>query len=140
MDNQHTSAKRLYRSRAQKMVAGVAGGLGQYIHVDPTLVRLGFVSVALIPGVGGVSLLGYIILAIVVPTRPEGEPEPEVAATNLDTRRGREIAGGVLIVIGLVALSGAMGLYRVFDIINWNLFWPLVLIGAGLLMLLRRRY
>lgn len=130
-----TTTRRLYRSRQQKMVAGVAGGLGQYFNIDPTLVRLAFVLVALIPGLGGVSLLGYIILAIVVPQYPEGDAEPLVPSTNLDSDRGRQIVGIGLVGIGLLALSGALGL---FDLFNWRYFWPLLLIGLGAILLLRR--
>jgi phage shock protein C len=54
----------LYRSRDDRMLAGVCGGLGDYFGVDPTLVRLLFVLLALFTGVG---VLAYIVLWIVVP-------------------------------------------------------------------------
>lgn len=59
--------KRLYRSRSDRMIAGVAGGLAQYLNVDPTLVRLGFVVLSL---AGGPGLLLYIVMWIVVPEEP----------------------------------------------------------------------
>lgn len=59
--------KKLYRSRTNRQISGVAGGLGEYFGVDPTLVRLAFVVFALM---GGPGLLLYIILAIVVPEEP----------------------------------------------------------------------
>jgi hypothetical protein len=92
--------------------------------------------VALLPGVGGIAILGYIILAIVVPQRPAGELEPEVASTGLDSDRGRQFVGMGLVVIGLLALSAAMGL---FDLFNWRYFWPVLLIGLGAFLLLRPR-
>lgn len=55
---------RLYRSRSQKMLAGVCGGLGEYFDVDPVLIRLLFVVTSFISGVG---ILAYIVLWIVVP-------------------------------------------------------------------------
>ena len=61
--------KRLYRSRTDRMVAGVCGGLGNYLGVDPVFIRvltvvLGFVSV-------GTALLLYLVLAVLVPLEPE---------------------------------------------------------------------
>ncbi len=56
--------KKLCRSKNQKMIAGVCGGIAEYYNVDPTLVRLGFVAFALLVGSG---LLAYIIAAIVMP-------------------------------------------------------------------------
>ena len=56
--------KKLYRSRSNKIVAGVCGGIGEYFNVDPTLIRLGFVALSFMLGGG---LLVYIIAAIVIP-------------------------------------------------------------------------
>ena len=60
-------AKKLYRSRKEQMVAGVCGGIAEYFAVDPTIVRLVFVLLALL---GGPGLLVYIILWIVIPEEP----------------------------------------------------------------------
>jgi phage shock protein PspC (stress-responsive transcriptional regulator) len=65
------NARRLYRSRTQRMIGGVCGGLGEYFDIDPTLVRLLFVVTAL---AGGPGLLAYIIMLIVVPNQPEPVP------------------------------------------------------------------
>lgn len=61
--------KRLYRSRTDRIIGGVSGGLGQYLGIDPTVVRLLFIIFAL---AGGPGLLAYIIMLIVVPLEPEG--------------------------------------------------------------------
>ena len=58
---------RLYRSRTDRMIGGVCGGLGKYLNVDPTLVRLVFALTALF---GGPGLLAYLIMLIVVPEEP----------------------------------------------------------------------
>lgn len=66
--------KRLYRSEQNKKIAGVCGGLGEYLEVDPTIVRL----IAVIVGIGtGVIpfLIGYIIAWFVVPTAPQASNE-----------------------------------------------------------------
>jgi len=62
--------RKLYRSRKERMIAGVCGGIGIYFGIDPTLVRLLFIVGALL---GGPGLLAYLILLIVVPDEPLGE-------------------------------------------------------------------
>jgi phage shock protein PspC (stress-responsive transcriptional regulator) len=56
--------KRLYRSRNERMLAGVCGGIGEYFDIDPTVIRILFVLFALVIG-GGILL--YIILLIIMP-------------------------------------------------------------------------
>jgi phage shock protein C len=63
--------KRLYRSNRDVMLGGVAAGLGEYFNLDPTIVRLLFVLLALVTAVFPV-LLVYLILWIVIPRAPVG--------------------------------------------------------------------
>lgn len=62
---------RLYRSRHDRYVAGVCGGIAEYLHVDPTLVRLAYVLLSLGTGLWS-GLLIYIALAVIVPQEPTG--------------------------------------------------------------------
>jgi phage shock protein PspC (stress-responsive transcriptional regulator) len=64
-------SRRLYRSRTERIVAGVAGGMAQYLGVDPTLVRLLWV-LALLPG-GVPGLLLYLLCWLIIPREP-GNP------------------------------------------------------------------
>ena len=57
--------KRLYRSRKDRMICGVCGGIAKYFNIDPTLVRLAFVLISM----GGI--LAYIVAAIIIPDDPE---------------------------------------------------------------------
>jgi len=59
--------KRLYRSRDNRWIAGICGGLGEYLNVDPTVVRAAFVLFAL---AGGSGILAYIILWFIIPEEP----------------------------------------------------------------------
>jgi phage shock protein PspC (stress-responsive transcriptional regulator) len=59
---------RLYRSRTDKWIEGVLGGLGQYLGIDPVILRLGFIGLLLLNAWGMV--IAYIIMAIVVPKEP----------------------------------------------------------------------
>ena len=63
-----TTVRRLYRSRTDRMIAGVCGGIAEYSNLDPTLVRVLFILLAFITG--GATLLAYPILWIVVPEQP----------------------------------------------------------------------
>lgn len=56
--------KRLLRSTDDRILAGVAGGLGRYLDIDPTLVRVGFVAAVLF---GGLGIVAYLVLAVVTP-------------------------------------------------------------------------
>jgi phage shock protein PspC (stress-responsive transcriptional regulator) len=125
-------AKKLYRSATNRMIWGVCGGLADYFDMDPVLVRVIFVALALANGVG---VLLYIILAIVMPSggvltpiTPEGvqhekpEPSPE------ESGRGPMVAGAILVALGLIILLSNLGLTWW---IGWDVLWPLILIGIG---------
>jgi phage shock protein C len=59
--------KKLYRSNNDKMLAGVCGGLGDFLGLDPTLVRLAFVLLAIL---GGPGFIIYLVMWIIVPPAP----------------------------------------------------------------------
>ncbi len=63
--------KRLQRSRTEKMLGGVCGGLAAYFGIDPTLVRVLWVAMTLVVGIG---ILLYIILWLVMPLEPPAQP------------------------------------------------------------------
>ncbi|HWQ45437.1 MAG TPA: PspC domain-containing protein [Longilinea sp.] len=65
-----TETKRLYRSRNERMLGGVCGGLAEYLAIDPTIVRLLFVLLVF-PLTFGTIIIVYLILLIVVPEEPE---------------------------------------------------------------------
>lgn len=59
-------SKRLYKSRENKMIAGVCGGIAEYFDIDPTLVRIGWVIFC---ALGGSGFIAYIVAAIIMPSR-----------------------------------------------------------------------
>lgn len=61
---------RLYRSPTDRVIAGVAGGLATYLNLDPSLVRIAWVLLAIFSG--GIFVLVYIVMMIVVPLPPQG--------------------------------------------------------------------
>ena len=61
--------RKLYRSRTNRKLAGICGGLGQYFNLDATLIRVLFVLLAVL---GGSGLILYLALWIIVPREPQG--------------------------------------------------------------------
>ena len=62
-------SNRIYRSRTERMLAGVAGGLAIHFDVDPTLVRLAFALGFLVTG--PIAVLLYLMCALIIPAEPE---------------------------------------------------------------------
>jgi len=125
--------RRLYRCRSNRVLAGVAGGVAEYFDLDPTLVRvLWFLSVFF----GGVSLVLYIGLAIIMPLEPLGDADAAETAVASEPHRhatrgsGRltTFVGIALILFGAVALLHAL-LPAWAD--SWRYLWPVFLIGIG---------
>ncbi|WP_040536211.1 PspC domain-containing protein [Legionella drancourtii] len=67
MNNLSKPYKRLWRSRKDRKIAGVCGGLGEYFKIDPVWVRITFIIFLLL---GGSALLVYLLLWILVPLEP----------------------------------------------------------------------
>ncbi|MBN1823501.1 MAG: PspC domain-containing protein [Endomicrobiales bacterium] len=63
--------KRFYRSQKDKKIAGICGGIGEILNVDPTLVRLGVVFVSLATAVMP-AVLVYLLAWLIVPNEPDG--------------------------------------------------------------------
>jgi phage shock protein C len=60
--------RKLYRSRTNRKLAGICGGLGRYFNVDATLLRVLFVLLAVL---GGSGLVLYLVLWIIIPSEPQ---------------------------------------------------------------------
>lgn len=154
--------KRLYRSRTERMVWGVCGGLANYFDMDPTIVRIIFVLLAVANGIG---ILIYIIMAIVVPLEGsrgttsretvkenvveiketaeelgkeiratfEGEEKAEVSDKS---QQRRNVLGIALIIIGTIILLSTLNL---FHWLTWSYLWPAILIIVGLIIIFSAR-
>ena len=146
---------RLERSTTNKVIAGVCGGLADYLQVDATLVRVIFVIAGLLTA--GVAFLGYLVMVVLIPL--PGRPTPFVASTTppsgdpsstdatqttvpvasppdpVAMERRRATFGYFLVALGVVFLLANVGAFR---IVRWDLVWPLVIVGAGVLLLAQR--
>jgi phage shock protein C len=61
------SVKRLYRSRFNRIIGGVCYGMSEYLNIDPVIVRLVWVLLAIF---GGAGLLAYLVCWIIIPEKP----------------------------------------------------------------------
>lgn len=148
--------KKLYRSRTDKVIAGVCGGLGEYFNVDSLLFRIAFLVLI---AAGGSGFWLYIILAILMqpaplPGQPDQAVDPrerihEVAAEIKDSahrfagevRREERRRGHGRLWIGLIVVAaGVVALVnQLFPLpwIRWDTLWPVLLIVAGVLIVSR---
>lgn len=69
MNTQTPTSRKLYRSAYDKKLAGVCGGLGASLDIDPTLIRLGWIVLTILTGIAP-GIIGYVIAAIVMPREP----------------------------------------------------------------------
>lgn len=135
--------EKLYRSRTNKIFGGVAAGLGDYLNIDPTIVRVLFVASILLSGIG---ILLYIILWIVIPEENvfasfnTNTSQSEQASDNIKpdnifaepyypqkSSNGSLVIGIILIVIGLLLLG-----VEIFSFLNFGDLFAILAIGVGI--------
>jgi phage shock protein PspC (stress-responsive transcriptional regulator) len=124
------AVKRLERSRSDRMLAGVCGGLARYFDIHPAFYRVGFVVLTLI---GGAGVIIYLAAALVIPD--EGE-EDSIAASVLRERREHP---GPLIALALVAVAGLVLLSRVSLWPHGDAAWVLLLIAGAIVLWITHR-
>ena len=121
--------RRLYRSRSDKVVAGVCGGLADYFEIDPVWFRIGFVVLAL---GGGSGILIYLLMWLIVETEPDGYEHPgsEHPSSMRAPIKPVAIIGVVFMAVGTIALvntvAPALGQY----------VWPVILLMGGLVLVI----
>jgi len=159
--------KRLTRSTGNGVIAGVAAGLGDYLDVDPVLVRLAFVLLVFANGLG---LLAYLVCWLVVPQREAGAPgaavphgnpaeagveavreagarfasEVRSAADGVrsaapEAGRVQAVVGTVLVVGGALLLADNLGWLRWPHWANLGTLWPLLLVALGIGLIVKSR-
>jgi phage shock protein C len=144
--------KKLYRSHRDKILFGVCGGLAEYFEIDSTIVRIAFILLTLASGVG---IIAYIVFLLVVPKEISEEPvnrsdnlkefaketgdhAKRIAAEAKEIRWGnrRKMFGGALVLIGFFLI-----VQKLFHLFDWwwvgKIFWPVLIVLLGLLLLIR---
>ncbi len=151
---------RLYRSTTSRVFGGVAGGIADYFDVDPIIIRMLFLVIAL---AGGGGVLVYIILWIAIPPRPimppsfnmggdttapppppgsseysadssqsyQAEPMPPFQLEKEKNNRGGLIGGLVLITLGSIFLAD-----KLIPRIDFGDLWPIILVVVGAVLII----
>jgi phage shock protein PspC (stress-responsive transcriptional regulator) len=149
--------ERLFRSRTDRMIGGVAAGIARAVNVDPTLVRIAWVILAFVTN--GVAILIYFVLLFVIPEEPLAEPgfvppggtegagaadgtalasTDPLAATSrpagsprsaTDNRNAALVFGLILVIVG-----GWFLVRQYLPQFDFDLSWPYVAVGFGVLL------
>lgn len=143
--------KRLYRSKKNSIIAGVCGGIAEYLNVDPTVVRIVWILISF----SGAGILAYIIAALIMPDRPEGTVEQYYGAKTGDggepgsnnrsadgsrececghSEGTRNIIGAALIVLGFVFL-----MKQFFHWFDMGVIASIALIAGGIVVITKGR-
>ncbi len=153
---------KLTKSTTDRVIDGVCGGIAEYFSVDPVIIRLIFVALVFINGLG---ILLYIILAIIMPKAEKADQLPKDtihenvqemgerlkdAGEKLGSTLSQESKQGAyarwlglfLILLGVYFLLNNFNMLRWFNNLFWwfnmDVFWPLVLIFIGLWLIIAR--
>jgi len=151
--------RKLYRSSTDRIISGVCGGLAEHFEIDPTLVRVIFIVLALMSGVG---VIIYLALALLVPSEGKEEKTPKETikegaeeigqkAKEVATEVGEGVKkvasrakapgtfllGLVLVLIGIWFLLQNLGLQWPFWM-DFHVIWPVLLILLGLFIFVKR--
>src|SRR6476620_5055037 len=118
------AAKRLERSRSDRMVAGVCGGLARYFDIHPAFYRVGFVVLTLL---GGAGILIYAAAALVIPE--EGRAD----STAADILRNRRERPWPLIGLAVIVVAAAVILSHTTLWPRGDVAWVLVVLGVLLI-------
>lgn len=135
-ESRSDTPRMLYRHPSDRMLGGVCAGLADYLRIDQTLVRIIWAAATLFTGGGGVLAYAALWLLLPVGTASDGQKRP--AAFELNERNLSRVA---LLLIGL----GGLWLLANLGVLPWLLsavgalirifFWPVLLIGAGYMLL-----
>ena len=128
--------RRFLRSRTNRVLAGVCGGIAEYYGSDVTAVRILAVVIAVLTGILPL-LFVYLIAAVLVPDHLDGTAPAvgSTAAVGAPTRGAGLVIGVFLVAIGVLALANELVL------VDWDVLWPfaLVALGSGLIVVAYRR-
>lgn len=163
---QQGANERWYRG-SDRILGGVGSGLAAGLHVDPLWIRIGFVLLALVQGVG---VLVYVVLWLIMPERPgtqtagrarfdammadvrrawydvwgqlsgakPAEPSGPSEASSPPANPARPKLRSPSLALGVIfVVVGLFFLADAIGLVNWNVVWPLVLIAIGVLLLAR---
>lgn len=126
--------QRLYKSDKDKVFDGVCGGIGEYLQIDPVLVRLLWILLVVF---GGTGVVAYVVAMFIIPKRPVREAPEEVESKEIvNASVSNRFWGILLMVAGVLLLLGFIGpiggLFAGLTLFMGHALWPLLVIGLGL--------
>ncbi|MGI6278727.1 MAG: PspC domain-containing protein [Patescibacteria group bacterium] len=138
-----SSVKKIYRSEKNRLLGGVAGGLGEYFNLDPVIIRILFVLL----GLSGGGVIFYFILWLIIPNQSDANAddketlkknaqEIKTQAKKASGKEGIKLWFGVILIfLGICFILLNFGLLSKF--FDFSQFWPLLLVAFGLVLLFR---
>lgn len=132
MSENQTEKRKIYRSKSERMLGGVCGGIGEYLNIDSNLVRILFVILTF---TGGIGIVLYIAALILVPENPEQESQQTKKYNNAF------IFGILLVVVGVFLLFRELEIFHQFQFfdVSFSMLWGILLVIIGALLLLSSR-
>jgi len=141
--------KKLYKSRNERVISGVCGGIAEYFEVDPVLIRVLFVLFFFF---GGSAILAYIIGIIIIPDSPlelmgndNKKNNSEIKPQKKKSVPGKNslFVGLIFIILGIFFLMGQVPFLKFYYFWIRNNFWdilvPSILILIGFFIILNNR-
>jgi len=127
---------RLYKSGTDKVFDGVCGGIGEFLDIDPVIIRLVWIMLVIF---GGTGLLAYLVAMILIPRKTDDVPGEEI-------RPGRQYSnrfwGILLIIAGVMLLAGIAGpmggLFRGVALVTGSIIWPILIVSLGVYLLFQQ--
>jgi len=150
LNERQEQVKKIYRSRKQRVIAGVCGGVAEYFNIDPVWVRIVWVLSILFKGLG---IIAYALCWILIPEREE------IAGAVSDDERAGASAGGsgsaaqaaepvepasegsnprFVMGVVLIVLGCIFGVMAFIPFLNDRAFWALALIVLGVVLIAKR--
>ena len=129
--------RKLKRSRENKVLAGVCGGIGEYFKIDPVIVRILWVLIAFMPG--GPGILAYLICALIIPEDDGIIHQNGYETSSTHTGNTTVFLGIALIVVGGFMLAKIIWPQFAFRFVNIFKYWPLLLIILGVYILYNQK-
>lgn len=136
--------KRLYRSKKERVLLGVCGGIAEYFSVDPTIVRLIFILLIFVSG--PLLPIFYFIFALIIPEAPNGDvSEKKADESSIEKIKdeikiqyrssSKEILGWLLLGLGVLLLSSNLGWF----FIPFRILVPLFILILGIILLIKTK-
>ena len=135
------NSRRVYRAGKDYVIGGVCAGFADYFAIDVTLLRILWLALTLINGIGGIA---YIVCLILIPKNPDHEKLPPEERTRAGNT-GLYIGAGIVILGLMLTLNNVFRFFWwdfdwwifQFPWFHWRIVWPILLILLGVWFILR---